>query len=83
MNGVSMKVEDVIKINEDYVVTESTIDKGVSTEELLEFLRDNKSTGTLRYEFQGGAVRRVFLSEKTRVPDETRGKVREILSEIA
>lgn len=74
-----MKTEDVIRSNEDYVVTESTIPKDVEPADLFAFCRSRRTSGTLVFEFFRGGIRRVVLNEKTLIPESQRTVVREVL----
>lgn len=76
-----MKAEDVIRSNEDYVVTESTIPKNIEPADLFAFCREQRTSGTLVFEFFRGGIRRVVLNEKTLIPESQRRSIRRSLEE--
>jgi hypothetical protein len=74
-----MKAEDVIRSNEDYVVTESRIPKDIDPADLFAFCREQRTSGTLVFEFFRGGIRQVFLNERTLIPEGQRLTVRKAI----
>ena len=73
------KIEEIIDRNDDYLVTESTIEKTVSHEELSKLLKDRKTTASINIRVLQGGTASITVVEKTKLTESQREKVREIL----
>lgn len=75
-----MDIEDeVVKINKDFLVTETTVDPKIPVGVVLEWLRSQKKTGQLVVDISQGGTQRVSLLEKTKAPDGVREKIRKLI----
>jgi len=74
-----MPDEELVKVNVDFVVTETTVDARIPVEKIVAWLRKQRATGQLTFHLSQGGVQKVALTEKTRVGEGQREKVRGIL----
>ncbi len=74
-----MNLDSMIKQNDDFFVTETTIKPNVSMDELFTVLRTRKTTGSVILEFVQGGVRRIRVAEKTKATESERDRLRSIL----
>ncbi len=71
-----MPDEELIKVNVDFVVTETTVDPKIPVDKIVAYLRKQKATGQLTFHLSQGGVQKVALTEKTKVSEGQREKVR-------
>ncbi len=71
--------EEMVKVNTDFLVTETTVDPKLPVETVVAWLRQRKATGQLVFHLSQGGVQKVALVEKTKAKDEVRQKVRALL----
>jgi hypothetical protein len=74
-----MPDEELVKVNVDFVVTETTVDAKIPVEKIVSWLRKQKATGLLQFHISQGGVQKVSLTERTKVGEEKRQKVRGLL----
>ncbi len=74
-----MNVEDVLKENADYLITETLLKVNVSTDKIISLMRQHRTTGQMTVYFIDGGVRSIMLTEKTKASETDRVKIREIL----
>jgi hypothetical protein len=74
-----MQEEEMVKVNVDFVVTETTVDPRIPVDKVVAYLRKQKATGQLTFHLSQGGVQKVALTERTKVGEEKREKVRDIL----
>lgn len=74
-----MEDEEMVKGNEDFLVTETTVDPKLPVDKVVAWLRARRATGQLVFHLSQGGIQKVALTEKTKSPDGKREKVREIL----
>jgi hypothetical protein len=74
-----MPDEELVKVNVDFVVTETTVDAKIPVEKIVSWLRKQKATGQLTFHLSQGGVQKVALTEKTKVGEDKREKVRGIM----
>jgi len=72
--------EDMVKVNQDYLVTETTVDPKLPVDKVVAWLRSRKTTGQLVFHLSQGGVQKVALVERTKARDGQREKIREILN---
>lgn len=75
-----MDIEDeVVKINKDFLLTETTVDPKIPVDVVMQWLRSHKKTGQLVVDISQGGTQRVALLEKTKAPEGVRDKIRKLL----
>jgi hypothetical protein len=75
-----MAIEEIVKSNADYVVTESVLDpSSVQGCAFVSKAREDKTTGRLTIDLADGGIRRVELTEKTKAAPGTRKKLRTVV----
>ena len=74
-----MEDEEVVKDNQDFVITETTVDPKVPADKVVDWLRHRKATGQLVFHMSQGGIQKVSLVERTRAVNGQREKIREIL----
>jgi hypothetical protein len=74
-----MKDEKMVKVNEDFLVTETTIDPKLPVAEVVTWLVEKKTTGQLNFSLSQGSVQKVALVERTKAPNGLREKLRHVL----
>ena len=74
-----MNDEEIVKVNSDFLVTETTVDAKLPVDRVVEWLRARKVTGQLVFHLSQGGVQKVALVERTKAKDGQREKIREIL----
>jgi hypothetical protein len=74
-----MEDEEMVKVNSDFLVTETTVDPKLPVDKVVAWLRQRKVTGQLVFHLSQGGVQRVALVEKTKAKDGVREKVRALL----
>jgi hypothetical protein len=74
-----MDAEEVVKVNVDFLVTETTVDPRIPVDKVVAWLRERKATGQLVFHLSQGGIQKVALTEKTKAAEGKREKVREIL----
>ena len=74
-----MEDEEMIKVNQDFLVTETTVDPKLPFEKVVAWLRARKTTGQLVVNLTQGGIQKVALLERTKAKDGQREKIREIL----
>lgn len=72
--------EEMVKVNQDYLVTETTVDPKLAVDKVVEWLRARKTTGQLVFHLSQGGVQKVALVERTRAREGQREKIRQILN---
>jgi len=71
--------DEMIEGNQDFFVTESTINKKVLPEDLLCTLRARKMTGRVEFHYNQGGLRRIVVVETTAANERQRDKIRQAL----
>jgi len=74
-----MEDEDMVKVNSDFLVTETTVDPKLPVDKVVAWLRQRKVTGQLVFHLSQGGVQKVALVEKTKAKEGAREKLRQIL----
>ncbi len=74
-----MEDEEMVKENQDYLVTETTVDPKLPVDKVVAWLRARKATGQLTFHLTQGGIQKVALTEKTKTAEGKREQVREIL----
>jgi hypothetical protein len=74
-----MEDEQMAVKNNDYFITETTIDPALPIPVVVAHLVKRKVVGKLIFDLTQGTVQKVSLVERTRAKDGQREKVREIL----
>jgi hypothetical protein len=74
-----MEDEQMSVANQDYLVTETSIDTKLSIPE-WSHLRGRRVTGQLVFHLSQGGIQKVALVERTRAGEVQRKKIREILN---
>lgn len=69
----------MIEDNHDFLVTESTINKKVPADCILDTLRERKMTGRVEFHFNQGGLRRIVVVETTAANERQRDKIRQAL----
>jgi hypothetical protein len=64
-----MEDEEMVKVNVDFMVTETTVDPRVPVDKVVAWLRERKATGQLVFHLSQGGVQKVALTEKTKIVD--------------
>jgi len=65
--------------NNDFLVTETTLDPQLDTTRIVTLLRQRKTTGQLTIHLSQGGVQKIALTEKTKANEKQRSKIRDIL----
>lgn len=71
--------EEIIERDNDYLITETKIYNKTRRELIFEVLHEQKTTGELRFQLVDGGIRAIQLSEKTKMSEPQRDKIRQIL----
>lgn len=71
--------EALIKTNNDFLVTETTLDTAIPVNEIVDVLRGRKTTGQLTLHLGQGGIQKIALTEKTKADDTQAEKIRDIL----
>lgn len=74
-----MDDEEMVKVNSDFLVTETTVDPKLPVEKVVAWIREKRKTGQLVFHISQGGVQKVALVERTKAKDGQREKIREIL----
>ncbi len=74
-----MDDEEMVKMNTDFLVTETTVDPKLPVDKVVAWLRARKTTGQLVFHLSQGGVQKVALVERTKAKDGQREKIREVL----
>ena len=74
-----MDDEELVKVNRDFLLTETTVDPTIPVGTVLEWLRARKTTGQLVVDLSQGGTQRVALLEKTKAPEGVREKIRKLI----
>lgn len=74
-----MEDEEVVIVNTDFLLTESTVTSKLPIDQVEAWLRERKKTGQLVHHLSQGGIQKIALVEKTKVPEEKRKQVRDIL----
>jgi len=74
-----MNLDEMIKQNVDFLVTETTLLPTIAPETILTVLRARKTTGILTFELIEGGIRAVRVSERTKATEQERDRLRSIL----
>ena len=74
-----MQEEELVKVNVDFVVTETTVDPHIPVEKVVAWLRKQRATGQLTFHLSQGGVQKVALTERTKVGEGKREQVRGLL----
>ena len=75
-----MEDEQMAIANQDFLVTETSIDTHLPIPAVVEHLRKRRVTGQLVFHLSQGGVQKVALVERTKARDGQREKIREILN---
>jgi hypothetical protein len=75
-----MEDQDMAVGNSDFLVTETSIDKTLPVDAVVDHLRKRRVTGQLVFHLNQGGVSKVALVERTKARDGQREKIREILN---
>jgi hypothetical protein len=71
--------EQMVKVNQDFLVTETTIDPKLPVAEVVTWLVQKKTTGQLNFSLSQGSIQKVALVERTKAPSGVREKLRKLL----
>ncbi len=74
-----MEDEEMVKENQDFLVTETTVDPKLPVDKVVAWLRLRKATGQLIFHLTQGGIQKVALVEKTKTAEGKREQVRSIL----
>ncbi len=74
-----MDDDEMVTVNKDFLVTETTVDPKLPVDKVVAWLRSRRTTGQLIFHLSQGGVQKVALVERTKARDGQREKVREIL----
>lgn len=74
-----MEDEEMAVSNSDYLTTETTIDSNLPIDKVVEHLRRRRAVGQLVFHLSQGSIQRIALVEKTRVKEEKRSLIRQLL----
>lgn len=74
-----MEDEEMVKVNVDFLSTETTVDPLIPVDKIVAWLRQRKATGQLVFHLSQGGVQKIALTEKTKVVDGKREAIRSIL----
>lgn len=75
-----MEDERMAVSNQDFLVTETSIDTKLSIPDVVAHLRGRRVTGQLVFHLSQGGIQKVALVERTRAGEVQRKKIREILN---
>lgn len=74
-----MNEQEIKGVNQDFLVTETTVDPKMPVETVVAWLRKQKTTGQLVFHLSQGGVQKVALVEKTKARSGVREKLRQVL----
>jgi hypothetical protein len=73
-----MEDEQAVKVNQDFLVTETIVDPKLPLETVDKWMRQRKTTGRLCVDYSQGGLQKVSLVEKTKAKDGIRATVRKL-----
>jgi hypothetical protein len=74
-----MTIDNLIRTNVDFLLTETLLDNKTSLDRVIDVLRNRRTTGQLVVHLSEGGTQKIALTEKTKASSSQREKIREIL----